>query len=220
VIPFDVVGIGPGSRGYLLPVALKAIENADLLIGSPRLLDIFEDLGKETFPYRSNLSTLLDFIGEKQGQRKIAVLVSGDPGYHSFLGAVSRRFPEENYNVIPGISSFQVAMARRKKPWQEDLLISCHGRDFREISAGVREALETGRRVILLTDHRWKPGAVAAELQEELKAENSGKYRVWLAEDLTMSDENFEETDIESLAARAADMEEQKEYRLCVMIIE
>jgi len=231
VIPFDVVGVGPGSRDYLLPAALEAIENADLLVGSPRLLDIFSYLGKDVFPYRSNLSALLDYIGEQQKQRKIALLVSGDPGYHSLLGAVSRSFPEESYSVIPGISSFQAAMARRKKPWQGDLLLSCHGKDFSEISAGVRGALETGRRVILLTDHRWNPGTVAAELLKELqepkelqpakgKEERPGEHRVWLAEDMTMAGERFIETSLGKLAAGAGHPEEEKEYRLCVMIIE
>lgn len=210
MIPFKVVGVGPGHRDYLLPVALKAIREADLLIGACRILDEFRDEGKEVFPYHSNLSELLDFLEKNRTERQIAVLVSGDPGYHSLLNAVSSRFPEDAYEVIPGISSFQVAMARRGKSWQDDLLVSCHGQDFGEIIKDVLNALEAGRRVILLTDHRWNPGAVSGELL----AAGSEFRRVWLAESLTAPEESFTETTLEALNGN------REEYRLCVMIIE
>ena len=210
MIPFKVVGVGPGHRDYLLPVALKAVREADLLIGSRRLLDEFSDEGKEVFPYHSSLPELLDFLEENRAERRIAVLVSGDPGYYSLLNAVSRRFPEDAYEVIPGISSFQVAMARRGKPWQDDLLVSCHGKGFEEISKAVLKALESGRRVILLTDHRWNPRAVSGELLEA----GIGLRRVWLAESLTAPEESFTETTLEVLNGH------REEYRLCVMIIE
>ena len=233
MIPFKVVGIGPGSRDYLLPVALDAIRNADFLIGSPRLLEIFNNLGKEVFSYRSNLPALMDFIEEQRQTQNIAILVSGDPGYHSLLGAVSRRFPEDAYEVIPGISSFQVAMARRKKSWQHDLLVSCHGKDFGIIKQAVLDALRTDRRVIFLTDYRWNPSAIAAELV----AAGITVHRIWLAENLTTPEERFMEVTLEELAVEsrvAADkngtdsnlgstggtVENKKEYRLCVMIIE
>ena len=211
MIPFSVIGVGPGGRDYLLPIALKTIERADLLMGSPRLLSGFKDLKKETFTYQSNLNEFLDFIEEFSESRRLAVLVSGDPGYHSLLGAVSRRFPEDSYEVIPGISSFQVAMARRKKPWQEDLVMSCHGKDFIEIGDFVFKALENSRRVILLTDNKRTPAAIAAELKNGRVAVK----RIWLAENLTSPEESFLEKTVDELLET-----EEKEYRLCVMIIE
>ncbi len=210
MIPFKVVGVGPGHRDYLLPVALKAILDADLLIGARRLLDEFHYQGKEVFLYHSNLPELLDFLEENKAKQQIAVLVSGDPGYHSLLNAVSNRFPEDAYEVIPGISSFQVAMARRGKPWQKDLLVSCHGQDFKKIIKDVVNALKSDRRVILLTDHRWNPRAVS----RELLTAGSQFRRVWLAESLTAPEESFTETTLEALNG------EREEYRLCVMIIE
>ena len=39
-----IVGIGPGSREYLTLKAIKAVESSDMVIGSPRALDLFDDV--------------------------------------------------------------------------------------------------------------------------------------------------------------------------------
>ncbi len=37
----SIVGCGPGSLDYLTPAALRAIEEAEVLVGAIRLLDLF-----------------------------------------------------------------------------------------------------------------------------------------------------------------------------------
>ncbi len=46
-LSFNIVGIGPGHRDYLLPAALAAINSADTLIGGERQLSHFEELKKK-----------------------------------------------------------------------------------------------------------------------------------------------------------------------------
>jgi precorrin-6y C5,15-methyltransferase (decarboxylating) CbiE subunit len=213
---FDVVGTGPGGPEYMLPVALEAIRTADCLVGAPRLLNQHGHHDQEKFLYRSNLKELMGFLEANREKKKIAVLVSGDPGFHSLLGAISRHFDPQAYRVVPGLSSFQLAMAHRGVPWQNDEILSAHGRDFSEIKTAVTEALNTERRVILLTDRERTPAALARDIIRSGSLGDSGGNRpVWLGENLGMPDERLVETNLSSLAAGA-----DEEYRLCVMIIE
>ncbi len=215
---FKVVGMGPGGLDYIIPAAFKAIEQADVLAGAPRQIEMAEKeilrSKKETFLYRANLSELIDYLQANRNKR-IAVLVTGDPGFHSLLGVISRSFSPEEYEVIPGISSFQSAMACLGKPWQADYLCSCHGKDFQEIQKAALKALRSGRRIILLTDARRSPSYIAREL---LKLE-IGNRRVWLGENLTLPDEDWTACNLEETAQSGKDGRDDS-YSLCVMIVE
>ena len=57
------------------------------------------------------------------------VMVSGDPGYYSLLDALRRTFPIDRIEVVPGISSLQLAFARLALPWHGACLLSFHGRE-------------------------------------------------------------------------------------------
>lgn len=213
---FKLVGMGPGGRDYILPIAGKTLREASVWAGAPRLLELAQEIcpdeEKIVFEYKSNLEELLAFISASQGQA-LAVLVSGDPGFHSLLGIISRNFPADEYEVIPGISSVQIAMARLGVPWQSDVLCSCHGRDFADVRQTVLEALRLGRRAIFLTDARRRPSRIAADLLEA----GCTDCPVWLAEDLSLSGERIRETTLRKLVERGG---EGEECPLCVMVAE
>jgi len=72
---FSVVGIGPGHLDYLLPISLKAIENAELLIGGRRHLDLFSRLNKKELELKSNYDEVFSYIQKNYPIQNIAVLV-------------------------------------------------------------------------------------------------------------------------------------------------
>ncbi|NMA01500.1 MAG: precorrin-6y C5,15-methyltransferase (decarboxylating) subunit CbiE [Clostridia bacterium] len=123
-----VIGIGPGSAEYLLPKALQEGELCKVLIGSARALELFNTKGKETKIIDKNLMDVLEFIEEKRKTEVVGVLVSGDPGFYSMLAFLKKHIPSEDLEVIPGISSLQIAFSRLKLIWQEGYLLSIHGR--------------------------------------------------------------------------------------------
>ncbi len=59
---------------------------------------------------------------------KVCVLVSGDPGLFSLARLFINRFGRERCQVIPGISSIQLACARLAISWNDLKIISGHGR--------------------------------------------------------------------------------------------
>ena len=123
-----VAGIGPGAKEYVVPKALAAIEQAKVLVGGSRALNDFARAGQKTLAIKADISAVMDFIRAELKQNDVVVMVSGDPGYYSLLSSLRRNFPAEKIEVIPGLSSMQVAFAKIALPWQEASLLSFHGR--------------------------------------------------------------------------------------------
>ena len=155
-----VVGIGPGSREYMLPVAWEAIKSAKVIVGGKRALLTLAPPATKTRVVDADIEGLLNFIEAESRHDQVVVMVSGDPGFYSLLPALRRRFPRERLQVIPGISSVQLAFARVAEPWQDAGLLSLHGR---EVSADTL-AYQPRRTLSFLTDRLHRPKEIAQRL--------------------------------------------------------
>jgi len=199
---FAVVGIGPGSRDYMMPLSLRIVEESDLLIGGERQLAMFRYLEKEEICLKGDYGSVFPRIRKECRKKKIALLVSGDPGYHSLLGKVSREFLPEEYKVYPGLSSFQLAMSRIGKCWDQATLISLHGKDLELIDLPLTGSL------VMLTDRKNTPHRIAGKL---MKGGRKGCF-VYIAENLSYENERIRKMKVEDV--------KEEEYALCVMIAE
>ena len=155
-----VVGIGPGDPAYLLPKAQKMIEKARILVGGRRALADYSHSGARECAIGADIPGVLAFIREALAEDDVVVMVSGDPGYYSLLDALRRTFPIGQIEVIPGISSLQLAFARLALPWHNARLLSFHGREPLET-----ELVRTAGAVLgMLTDGRSNSQTIAARL--------------------------------------------------------
>lgn len=155
-----VAGVGPGGEDYILPAVREAAVSADVLAGGRRALAPFDNLNKPTLAVTGDLSGLADQLRELSREKKVTVLVSGDPGFYSLLAYLRRHFSAGELTVIPGVSSVQVAFARLGEPWQDASLLSAHGRDAEEV---LPLLLATGKKAVL-TDRVWTPGRIAGAM--------------------------------------------------------
>ena len=166
-----VAGIGPGAKEYVVPKALAAIEQAKVLVGGSRALNDFARAGQKTLAIKADISAVMDFIRAELKQNDVVVMVSGDPGYYSLLSSLRRNFPAEKIEVIPGLSSVQVAFAKIALPWQEASLLSFHGRVPRDedliyhkeriISMLKKKKINSGRIAQYLIERGWDKQAKA-----------------------------------------------------------
>jgi cobalt-precorrin-7 (C5)-methyltransferase len=199
-----IIGIGSGTEDYLLPVARKEIESSDCLIGGRRALRLFQPLHKEERLLEGNFDQVIPFLLKEREKKKIAVLVSGDPGLYSFLGTISQALEKKDYVVIPGVSTVQIAFARIGERWEDATLLSLHGRKMDDLAARVESSMKT----FLFTDPGFPPEKIAAYLLEK-GVENR---RTIVMENLTYPDERIVDTDLKSLSRMEG-------FGLCVMII-
>lgn len=180
-----VLGIGPGSRDYLTKKTEKIAEAADVLIGGKRALDIFSNTDQKKIRISSQLSEIKSFILENYQSKNIAVLVSGDPGLYSLLSYLKRELDLEMLEVIPGISSLQIAAAKIKLNWNDMQISSLHGNPDNKTK--VLELVKNNAKVGLFTDNRFPPSEIAEYL---LKMGITDK-QVHVFEDLSYADEKI-----------------------------
>ncbi len=203
---FYVIGMGPGGKDYILPAATKVIEQAEVLFGAEKLIDSFtgpESSGRG-FPFTGSPEEFLDKLDYHRRSKRAAVLVSGDPGFYSLLGAVRKRFAPGEYEVIPGLAAYQLACARIGLPWQEYRLISVHGRSLEKLD----NLANSDQGVIILTDPHNHP----ARIGEYLEKKGWKDRTVWICENISNPREKIEEY-------RLRELPRSQEDKLCLMII-
>ncbi|HZK25369.1 MAG TPA: precorrin-6y C5,15-methyltransferase (decarboxylating) subunit CbiE [Oscillospiraceae bacterium] len=199
-----LAGVGPGGEKYVLPVVREQVEAADVLLGGARATAPFLSLQKEIIPLTGKLEGLAERLRKLAALKKIVVLVSGDPGFYSLLAYLRRHFTAAELEVLPGVSSMQVAFARLAEPWQDATLLSAHGRNGEELLPSL---LRPGKKAIL-TDQQWTPGRIA----KMILGAGGSDTGVALCYRLTTPAEEIQRTRLSLLdAATAGD---------CVMVIE
>ena len=82
----------------------------------------------------------------------VSILSTGDPGFSGVLNTVLRianekNFPEEKIEVIPGISSLQLAAARNHIQWDNANVMTFHGRENIE---DILKVINNGKTTIAL----------------------------------------------------------------------
>jgi len=184
-----IVGVGPGSEDYITPVARRHIAQCDLLLGNERLTRLFPVPSHE-LDLRGDPPRAMKFILANRPRLKMAVLVSGDPGLYSFLRVLSRYLDEDEFEVIPGISSVQLAFARIKDCWDDAFILNLHGRAGDNLMA----AVERHPKIAILTDHRWSPREIARHLLEH----GIEDRELIICENLSYPEERIVRTDIRS----------------------
>lgn len=155
-----VAGIGPGAPEYILPAAKAAIDAAQYLVGGKRALTDFSHSKQSTHAIDRDIPAVLQFIEAALRTSDVVVMVSGDPGFHSFLTRLRAVFGPERLVVIPGLSSLQVAFARLALPWQEAAFLSLHGNDESDEAL----AYKKGRALGLLLDNQTHAAIAAKRL--------------------------------------------------------
>lgn len=202
-----VVGVGPGNRDYMIPAALKAVEEAEILVGGQRLLDMFrQPEGQEYFAISNNLQEVVNYISNKREKHRVVVLTSGDPGFYGILAHLRRYFKSSDLRVYPGISSVQLACARLSIPWHDARIISCHGRDCNQLVDTVRDY----PKVIVLTG----PGSAPEVLAQRLVAAELGHRRANVCCQLSYDTESVTSLTIAELAVRR-----ETKMTNCVLVI-
>lgn len=187
-----IVGCGPGQKNFITQIGLKRISDSDVLIGSKRLLGLFPETKADRMEIGSDYQLLVNKILDLQ-KGKIVILVSGDPGFFSLAKILTKKIGIDNCEVIPGISSVQIAFARIGENWNDARFISLHGRDeeLNELAQVIRQ----NKKVAVLTDDNNNPSKIAKFLIQNSIAEGNA----YIFENLTLENEAIHKLDIKSM---------------------
>lgn len=154
-----IIGIGPGANEYLTKKALDTVKMSDYTVGSTRAIDLFDDVqNKIAFNVKDLLDKLEEGVQLAVDGNTVSILSTGDPGFSGVLNTVLRisnekNFPKENIEVIPGISSLQLAAAKCHIQWDNANVMTFHGRENIE---DILPVINNGKVTIALPSRKVK----------------------------------------------------------------
>ena len=128
----SLVGIGMGSAETRTEEASRAIREADLLIGARRMIDSCREFGKDCY-IEYDSQKIAQYLAEHPEYEKVAVLLSGDPGFNSGAKKLLDVLGNQ-VKVVSGISSASYFMSRIQKSWDDVLITSAHGKNTNLVS--------------------------------------------------------------------------------------
>lgn len=148
------VGVGPGSPKYITDIVKEIIQNADIIIGYKYTLNTIEGLikGKEVHEITMQDQEQTYQKVSKGLDNKICVVpFTGDVNFSE--SEVVDRLIEifGDVQIVPGISSIQVAASKAKVPLDKSKVITMHiSTSIEEKKLELQKALIDGYSVILV----------------------------------------------------------------------
>jgi cobalt-precorrin-7 (C5)-methyltransferase len=171
------VGVGPGSPKYVTEIVREIIQNCDVVIGYKYTLETIQDLleGKEIHEVTmGSQEESYQKILPALGKRNLVIPFTGDVNFSE--SEVVDRLIEifGDVEIIPGISSIQVAASKAQIPLDKSKVITMHvTSSIEEKKLELQKALIDGFSVILVPrpwpnqpDKHFMPSEIAIYLRE------------------------------------------------------
>jgi len=214
------VGVGPGSSKYVTEIVKEIIQNCDVVIGYKYTLKTIEHLikGKEIYEITMNdQEESYQKILPKLGDKTLVIPFTGDVNFSEseVVDRLIEIFGE--VEIIPGISSIQVAASRAKVPLDKSKVITMHVTNpIEDKKLELQKALIDGFSVILVPrpwpkqpDKHFMPSEIAVYLREHNF--DTASMQVHVFEAITTENET-------SLVGTVRDLEGKEFSDLSVMV--
>ena len=205
------VGVGPGSPKYVTEIVKEIIQNCDVIIGYKYTLKTIEDLtvGKEVYEITMNdQEDSYQKILPELGDRTLVIPFTGDVNFSE--SEVVDRLIEifGDVEIVPGISSIQVAASRAKIPLDKSKVITMHvTTPIEDKKLELQKALIDGFSVVLVPrpwpkqpDKHFMPSEIAIYLREHNF--ETDKMKVHVYEAITTENETSFEGTVKDLEGK------------------
>jgi precorrin-6Y C5,15-methyltransferase (decarboxylating) len=194
--PIHVIGIGDDGLEAVPASVRQIIDKAELLLGTDRTLALVPTSKADRQVISSDLGQLVATI-EGAGERRVAMLIYGDPMFYGLARYVCDRLGKDRFVVIPHVSSMQLAFARVMESWEDAYLtdLAKHPLD------AVLEKIRTATKVGLFTTDQTGPGQVANALLER----HIDYFTAYVCENLGARDERVTRGTLAEIAAQRFD---------------
>ena len=192
------VGVGPGSPNYITEIVKKIILDSDFIIGYKYTLNTISDLihNKEVYEITmENQEKIYQKISRELGGGILVVPFTGDVNFSE--SEVVDRLIEifGDVEIIPGISSIQVAASKAKIPLDKSKTITMHvSTSIEDKKIELQKALIDGYNVVLVP-RPWpkdpKKHFMPSEISKYLKQNgfDTSVMKVYVFEALTTENE-------------------------------
>ena len=174
------MGIGDDGLEGLTDAARQLIQRADLLIGAEQMLAAVPGHAGDRLAVAGDYGAVAQRIAANPGQH-IVVLTSGDPLFYGVARYLCDKLGKDRFEVVPHVSSMQLAFARVKESWEEAYLANLATLSLERVVEKIRAAEKAG----LFTTNEITPDKVARALLDQ----GIDYFTVYVCENLGSPDE-------------------------------
>ncbi|MFC2070175.1 precorrin-6y C5,15-methyltransferase (decarboxylating) subunit CbiE [Chloroflexota bacterium] len=207
------IGVGPGSPEYVTIRAKNEVASADIVAGFRPALEAVREYAKGKvieIPSHSGEEEFLKYIAGKSGEKKCVFCFVGDPNF-SASELLDKISVYDEVEIVPSISSVQIAASKAKVAFEDSIFISFHkGDPLDEIKQELLTRARENRNIILLPrPYDFMPEEIAGYLMQNGVSPDT---EVNIYENLTLSNEKESYMSLKEIMGKFSD--------LCVMVME
>jgi precorrin-6Y C5,15-methyltransferase (decarboxylating) len=199
-----VIGVGSDGLAGLTARARELLGAAEVVFGSEHALGLVPELRAERFRIGPDLQEVVRSLETNFGRKRLVVVASGDPLFYGVARYLCDRLGKDRFEVLPHVSSMQLAFARVKESWEEAYLTNLATHPLESVLDRIRTAETVG----LFTSEDDSPPAIA----RQLLARGLDYFRAYVCENLGGPDERVTQGEL-------ADIAEMEFASLNVMIL-
>lgn len=194
-----IVGVLDDGAASLSATALQHLQQAQVVIGAARTLALLTSHIAADAVQRDMggaLTQVAEWVRQACGDGlRVVVLATGDPLCYGIAPFLASRLCVQAIEVLPNVSTLQLACARLQLPWQDMRLASVHAKDAGEWVVGsapshglyaLMQDIRHYERLAILTSPHNTPERIARMLVLEGLAED---FEMAVAQRLCLSDE-------------------------------
>jgi cobalt-precorrin-7 (C5)-methyltransferase len=223
-----VVGVGPGSPKYLTDIAKDAIRQSSYIIGYKYTLTTIENIidrnRQEVYVVSmKNQENVYQQVHNRMKEGDYCTIpFTGDVNFSEseVVDRLFEIFGDDNVEIIPGISSIQMASAKSRVPLDKAYIVTFHVTgDIEQKKSELVKAIIDGKSVILLP-RPWPANPLKKFMQSDIALflkENGieiSNLTVWVFEYLTKDDKET------AFKGKVIDLEGREFSDLSVMVID
>lgn len=168
-----VVGLGEDGPAGLSGASLRALQDAEVIMGPARHLSLLPDATAQRIEWPVPFADGLPILKGLRG-RRVAVLASGDPFWFGAGSVIAREFPVAEWQSLPAASTFSLVANRLGWALEHVLCMGLHAAPMTRL----RPHLAPGQRAIILL----RDGAAVTELARFLGNHGFRESHLWVFE--------------------------------------
>ena len=189
--PIHIIGLGADGSAGLTGRARELIQQADVVLGSENSLGLLPDLKAERVRLGSDLSETVAAIESRIGKKRMVLVAGGDPLFYGVAQYLCEKLGKDRFEVLPHVSSMQLAFARVKETWEEAFLTNLANHPLDDVVDRIRTAETVG----IFTSKEEGPPSIA----RKLLARGIDYFKVYVCENLGGRDERVTQGELTDL---------------------
>lgn len=186
-----IIGVGADGAAGLTSRARALLDSADLILGSDNALHFLGQADQRQVRLGTDLSETVRLVESNLGRQRLVIVASGDPLFYGMARYLCDRLGKDRFEVLPHVSSMQLAFARIKESWEEAYLTNLATHPLDEVIDRIRTAEVVG----LFTSEQEDPPTIA----RQLLARGIDYFRAFVCENLGGPDERVTQGELSEI---------------------